>query len=75
MTEKAPNRSGKVTARVISWQPGLWGVAVDYGNGEHAAYPVGETRAVAESEARLVEQGRASLGKYLRDNYLRDRDA
>jgi hypothetical protein len=50
-------------------------VAVDYGNGEHAAYPVGETRAVAESEARLVEQGRASLGKYLRHKYLRDRRA
>jgi hypothetical protein len=50
-------------------------VAVDYGDGKHAAYPIGETRAVAESEARLVEQGRASLGRYLREKYLRDRGA
>ena len=54
-------------ARVIPWEHDLWGVAVDYGDGKHAAYPVGEARAAAESEARPVEQGRASIGKYLRD--------
>ena len=48
----------KIAARVIPWesQEGLWGIAVDLGNGRHLAYEVGP-RAVAELDCARIERG------------------
>jgi hypothetical protein len=37
-------------------EPGIWGVAIDYRNGKHAAYEVG-TRAEADMECRRLDHG------------------
>ena len=47
-------------ARVIPWDAGAWGVAIDLPNGEYAAYVVAGPRIVAEGECRLINGGNAA---------------
>jgi hypothetical protein len=46
------------TVRVISWEPNVWGVAIDRGDGTHDAYMIG-SHAAAKAEARRLRAGAA----------------
>jgi hypothetical protein len=58
MPKRSDNRLTKrpATAHVIPWEPDVWGVAIDRGDGKHDAYMVGP-REQAEAEARRVRAG------------------
>jgi hypothetical protein len=46
-------------ARVIPWESGEWGVAIDLLSGERTAYAVAGSRIVAEGESRIINGGNA----------------
>lgn len=44
------------TVRVISWEPNVWGVAIDHGDGTHDGYTVVPC-AAAKAEAQRIRPG------------------
>jgi hypothetical protein len=46
-------------ARVIPWESGEWGVAIDLPSGKRTAYAVAGSRIVAEGECCIINGGNA----------------
>jgi hypothetical protein len=61
MAKRSDKRLTKRAAavRVIRWNPFGWGVDIDRGNGQHAAYPVGPQEAAEGEAKRILSGGRA----------------
>jgi hypothetical protein len=52
------NDNHAITAAVIPWEAGEWGVAIDLPYGKRITYSVGRSRMVAEIEGRRIAEGK-----------------